>query len=140
MGYILVANMGLVTINQHIKLYMLTIYIIHVKCANIMVNHHLQLNVECNFTYVINGFLVASVDCNLFVVTNYSRKLIFFLMHYKKSCHMQPFNLQIHANINHLQVILVIFITILKILVIFMTMLQLNYNCFFILPYGQFII
>ncbi len=81
MGYILVANMGisynLHTNNQHIKPYMLTIYIIHVKCANIMVNHHLQLNVECNFTYVINGFLVTSVDCNLFIVTNYSCKLTF---------------------------------------------------------------
>jgi len=59
-SYILVANMGisynLHTNNQHFKLYMLTIYFIHVKCANIMVNHHLQLNIEYNFTYAINDF------------------------------------------------------------------------------------
>jgi hypothetical protein len=62
------------TNNQHIKLYMLTIYIIHVKCANIMLNHRLQLNIECNFTYIINGLLVTSVDCNLLIVA----KLTFF--------------------------------------------------------------
>jgi hypothetical protein len=53
---------------------------------------------------------------------------------------MQPFNLQLHENITHLQIILVIFTTILKSLSIRVTMLQLSYFFFFILPYGQFII
>jgi hypothetical protein len=44
---------------------------------------------------------------------------------------MQPFNLQLHANNNHLQIILVIFIAILKILIILVTLLHLNYNSFF---------
>jgi hypothetical protein len=46
--------------------YMLTIYIIHVECDDIMLNHHLQLNVACDFIYVTNGILVVHVGCNLF--------------------------------------------------------------------------
>jgi hypothetical protein len=33
---------------------MLTLYIIHVECDDIMLNHHLQLNVACDFTYATN--------------------------------------------------------------------------------------
>jgi len=39
--------------------------------ANIMVSHHLLLNIECDFTYVITGILVACANYNLF----YSQQL-----------------------------------------------------------------
>jgi hypothetical protein len=54
---------------------MLTIYIIHVKCDDIMLSHHLQLDVACNFIYVTNGILIVHVSCNLILVANYSHKL-----------------------------------------------------------------
>jgi hypothetical protein len=47
---------------------------------------------------------------------------------------MQPLNLQLHANITHLQIILVIFTTILKSLAILVTMLQLSYDILFFHP------
>ncbi len=55
-------------------MYMLTVYIIYVEYFNIMVNHHLRLNVGCDFTYATNRFLVVNVHCNLFIVANYNRK------------------------------------------------------------------
>jgi hypothetical protein len=35
---------------------MLIVYIIHVKCVSIMANHHLWLDVGCNFIYATIGF------------------------------------------------------------------------------------
>jgi len=57
---------------------MLTIYIIHVECNDIMLSHHLQLDVACNFTYATNGILVVHVACNLFLIANYNTKLRLF--------------------------------------------------------------
>jgi hypothetical protein len=37
---------------------MLTIYIIDVECHDIMLSHHLQLDVACNFTYATNEILM----------------------------------------------------------------------------------
>jgi hypothetical protein len=51
--------------------YMLIVYIIHVECDDIMLSHHLQLNVVCDFIYATNEILVVYVGCNLF----YSCKL-----------------------------------------------------------------
>jgi hypothetical protein len=55
---------------QHMNLYMLIIYIIHMKYANIIMNHYLQLDVEFNFTNWINAFLVTNVNYDI-----YSKKL-----------------------------------------------------------------
>jgi len=52
------------------KVYMLSIYIIHMECDDIMLNHHLRLDVACDFTYAINENLVVHVGCNLFLITN----------------------------------------------------------------------
>jgi hypothetical protein len=60
------------------KVYMLTIYIIHVECDDIMLSHNLQLDVARNFIYATNGILVVHVGCNLFLIINYSRKLRLF--------------------------------------------------------------
>jgi hypothetical protein len=57
--------------NQRMEAYMLTIYFIHRKCANIMLSHHLQLKVQCDFTYATKGFFSCKVDCKLFLVTNW---------------------------------------------------------------------
>jgi hypothetical protein len=54
----------------------MTVYIICVECVDIMMNHHLQLDVKHNFTYATNGFLIACVNYNLFMITNNSHKLI----------------------------------------------------------------
>jgi hypothetical protein len=43
---------------QWMKVYMLSIYIIHVECDDIMLSHHLWLDVAYNFIYVTNGILV----------------------------------------------------------------------------------
>jgi hypothetical protein len=52
MGYNIVAKMvnsyKLYMNGQHMKVYMLTIYIIHVECDDIMLSHHLRLDVACN--------------------------------------------------------------------------------------------
>jgi hypothetical protein len=63
---------------QWMKVYMLTIYIIHVECDDIMLSHHLRLNVAYNFIYATNEILVVYVDCNLCFVANYNRKLRLF--------------------------------------------------------------
>ncbi len=50
------------------------------ECADIMMNHHFVTTCyENDFTYAINSFLIVDVDWNLFIVSNYSKKLeIFF--------------------------------------------------------------
>jgi len=63
---------------QWMKVYMLTIYTIHVECDEIMLNHHLQLDVACDFTYATNGILVVHIGCNLFLVASYNHKLKLF--------------------------------------------------------------
>jgi hypothetical protein len=64
--------------NQRMEMYMLSIYFIHGKCVNITLNHHLQLKVQCDFIYATKGFFSNKVDCNWFLVTNCSHKLVFF--------------------------------------------------------------
>jgi hypothetical protein len=82
MGYILVTkvrvNYKLYINSQGMRTYMLTIYIIHVKYVDIIMNYYLWLDVECNFIYAINEFLIVNVHCNLFIVANYSHKLTLF--------------------------------------------------------------
>ncbi len=51
---------------QWLRVYMLTIYIIHVECDDIMLSHHLRLDVACNFTYATNGILVVHVVVTYF--------------------------------------------------------------------------
>jgi hypothetical protein len=63
---------------QRMKVYMLTIYIIHVECDDIILNHHLQLNAACNFIYATNGILIVHFGCILFLVANYNHKLKLF--------------------------------------------------------------
>ncbi len=58
--------------------------IIHVECDDIMLNHHLQLDVAFDFTYVTNGILVVHVGCKLFLVVNYNCKLRLFFLWKKK--------------------------------------------------------
>jgi ABC-type protease/lipase transport system fused ATPase/permease subunit len=48
--------------DQWIKVYILIIYIIHVKCGDIMLNHCLWLDVPCNFTYITNGISITNWD------------------------------------------------------------------------------
>jgi len=82
MDYILITKMS-ISSKLHMnakwmKPYMSTIYIIHMKCVDVMANHHLQFNIECNFIYVSNGFLIACVDYDFSIFTSYSHKWIFF--------------------------------------------------------------
>jgi hypothetical protein len=58
----MVASSKLYMDDQWIKVYILTLYIIHVKCGDIMLNHRLWLDVPCNFTYAINGSSIANWD------------------------------------------------------------------------------
>jgi hypothetical protein len=37
--------------NQRMKAHVFIVYIIYMKCVNVMVNHHLWLDVKCNFIY-----------------------------------------------------------------------------------------
>jgi hypothetical protein len=60
---------------QQMKVYMLTVYIIHVECDDIMLNHHLLVDVAYNLTCATNGILVVHFGCNLILIANYSRKL-----------------------------------------------------------------
>jgi hypothetical protein len=57
-GYILVTKMGISCkfhINdQQMRLCMLCVYIIHVKCVNIIMSHHLQLDVGRDLIYATN--------------------------------------------------------------------------------------
>jgi hypothetical protein len=82
MGYILVAkgmiNYKLYTNSQGMSTNMLIIYIIHVKYLDIIMNFYLWLEVESNFIYATNKFLIVNVRCNLFIVANYNHKLTFF--------------------------------------------------------------
>jgi len=64
---------------QRMNIYTLTVYIIHGPFGDVILNHGLWLNVECNFTYAIKVILVVNVGCNYFIVANSSFKLTFFL-------------------------------------------------------------
>jgi hypothetical protein len=57
------------------KVYVLTVYMIVVDCDDIMLGHHLQLDVACDFIYAINEIFVVHANCNFFLVTNYNYKL-----------------------------------------------------------------
>jgi hypothetical protein len=52
-------------VGQWIKVYMLTKYMIYVECDDIILSHHLQPNVECNFIDTTNGIWVVHVSCKL---------------------------------------------------------------------------
>jgi hypothetical protein len=41
-----------------------------------MPNHHLQLKVQCDFTYATKGFFNCKVNCNCFLITNCNRKFV----------------------------------------------------------------
>jgi len=41
-----------------VRVYILTIHITHVECDDIMLNHHLRLDVACDLTYAINKNLI----------------------------------------------------------------------------------
>ncbi len=58
------------TNDQQMRLCMLSVYIIHMKCVYIIMSHHFQLDVGCDLIYATNGFLLTCVDCNLFAVKN----------------------------------------------------------------------
>jgi hypothetical protein len=81
MGYMLVAKTRttckLYTNNQWMKVYMLNVYIIHMKYVHNMSNHHLWLNVRCDFTFATNKLVVTNVHYNLFILANYNHKLAF---------------------------------------------------------------
>jgi hypothetical protein len=64
--------------SQRMNVYMLIVYIIQVECDDIMLNHHLWLDVACDFTYATNGILIIHFGCNLFLVVNYNFKLRLF--------------------------------------------------------------
>jgi hypothetical protein len=74
----MVSSCKLYTNGQWMKVHKLTVYIIHVECDDIMLKHHLHLNVACDFTYAINEILVVHVSCNLFLVVSYNDKLKLF--------------------------------------------------------------
>jgi hypothetical protein len=77
----MVNNYKFYTNGQWMKVYMLTICIINVECDDIMLSHHLQLDVTCHFIYITKVPLVVHVGCNLFLVANYNHKLrLFFLV------------------------------------------------------------
>jgi hypothetical protein len=50
---------------QWMKVYMLIVYIIHVECDDMMLNHHLWLDVAYDFTYATNEIFVIHVSCSL---------------------------------------------------------------------------
>jgi hypothetical protein len=66
----MMSSYKLYTNARQMKVYMLTIYIIHVERDDIMLSHHLELEVVCDFIYATNGILVVHVGCNLFLVAN----------------------------------------------------------------------
>ncbi len=56
---------------------MLSAYIIHVECDDIMLSHHLQLDIAWDFTYATNEILVVWVGCNLFLLKLFFLCLLF---------------------------------------------------------------
>jgi hypothetical protein len=53
---------------QRMRVYMLSVYIIHVERDDIILSHHMWLYVACDFIYVGNKILVVHVGCNLCLV------------------------------------------------------------------------
>ncbi len=45
---------------EWMKMYMLIMYIIRMQCDDIMINHHLRVNVAYDFTYATNEISVCS--------------------------------------------------------------------------------
>jgi hypothetical protein len=56
--------------SQKLNMYMLIVYIIHSAFGDVMLNHNLQLNVRCNFNYVIKANLVVNINYKCFIVAN----------------------------------------------------------------------
>ncbi len=54
----MVNNYKLYANGQQMKVYMLSVYIIHVECDDIMLSHHLRLDIACDLTYTTNEILV----------------------------------------------------------------------------------
>jgi hypothetical protein len=53
---------------QRMNMYCLTIYILHSPFGEVMLNHDLQLHVECNFMYAIKAILLVNVGSNCFIM------------------------------------------------------------------------
>jgi hypothetical protein len=68
----MVNSYKLYTNGQHMKVYVLTIYMILVDCDDIILGYHLQLDVACEFIYAINESFVVHVGCNLVLVANWN--------------------------------------------------------------------
>jgi len=65
---------------------MLTIYIIHVECHDIVLSHHLQLDVACDFTYATNEILMYMLVVTLFNCKLKSQIEAFILMKMIDNC------------------------------------------------------
>jgi len=63
---------------RRMNINMLIIHIIHGPFGDIILNGDLQLDVGCNFTNAIKAILIVNVDCNCFLIANWSHKLEFF--------------------------------------------------------------
>jgi hypothetical protein len=66
------------TNGQRMNMYTLIVYIIHGPFGDVMLNHDLWLDVECNFTYAIKSILIINVGCKYFIVANWNCKMTFF--------------------------------------------------------------
>ncbi len=67
------------------KVYMLTVYIIHVECDDIMLNHHLLVDVAYNLTCATNGILAnysrkLRLSSNDYIYDDYIHSLIYILL------------------------------------------------------------
>jgi hypothetical protein len=63
---------------QRMNMYTLIVYIIHGSFGDVMLNHNLWLDVECDFTYAIKSILVINVGCKCLIFANWNRKMTFF--------------------------------------------------------------
>ncbi len=56
---------------RRMKMYMLTIYIIHSPFGGVMLSHDLWLDVGCDFNYRTKAILVVNVGCNYFIIIDW---------------------------------------------------------------------
>jgi hypothetical protein len=54
------------TIVKRMEMFTLIIYFIHGKYVDIMLSHHLWLNIQCDFTYATKGFLITKLIATIF--------------------------------------------------------------------------
>ncbi len=48
-------------VSQRMGVYMFMVYFIYRKCVDIILSHHLQLKVQCDFTYALKALKVAKL-------------------------------------------------------------------------------